>query len=115
MKKFLLSALFSTLFITACTPYHQQVQQGNIITSSMMAKLQPGMTKEQVAYILGSPDIKNPWNSNEWYYVYTNKEDGKPLVRNHLRLEFSNDKLSHIEGTYAPPAQLQYTVVQTQQ
>lgn len=107
------SILGLVLILTACTPYHQQIQQGNIITSEMMAKLSPHMTKEQVAYVLGTPDIQNPWNSNEWYYVYTNKEDGKTLVRNHLKLDFTDDKLTHIEGTYAPPSELQYTTVET--
>lgn len=97
---------------TSCTPYQQQVQQGNIITQAMMDKIKPEMTKQQVAYVLGTPNIKNPFDQNQWVYFYSNKEDGKTLVQNHLVLDFVNNKLSHISGTYAPPAQLQYTTYQ---
>ena len=117
-KKFLSSGLISGLLatglvLTSCTPYQQQVQQGNIITQGMMDKIKPEMTKQQVAYVLGTPNIKNPFDQSQWIYFYSNKEDGKTLVQNHLVLDFVNNKLSHISGTYAPPAELQYTSYQT--
>ena len=107
-----LTLSLSLLSLGACTPYQQQIQQGNIISTDMINKLTPNMTKEQVAYLLGTPDIQNPWNSDQWYYVYTNKEEGQSLVKHRLVLDFKDDKLSHIEGNYAPPSPLQYTVVE---
>jgi len=112
-KTLLLSGFLATgLILSSCTPYQQQVQQGNIITQAMMDKIKPEMTKQQVAYVLGTPNIKNPFEQNQWIYFYSNKEDGKTLVQNHLVLDFVNNKLSHISGTYAPPAELQYTSYQ---
>jgi len=112
---FILLALLLGSMLSRCMPYQQQIQQGNIITPAMMASLKPGLDKEQVAYLLGTPDIKNPWNQDEWYYVYTNKEDSKPLVEHQLKLIFdTHQKLIKIEGTYAPPSPLQYTTVTTE-
>lgn len=113
MKKPLLTALLlGTLSLSGCAlfqPYHQQIQQGNIITPKMIAELKPGMTQTQVKYILGTPDIQDPWTTSTWFYVYTNRQDGRPVVQNKLIVHFDKaGKLVNIEGTYPPPAQLQY-------
>lgn len=66
------------------------------------------MTKAQVRYLLGSPDINDPWNANKWYYLYANHQQGLPPVSNRLILTFSNNKLAHVTGNYPPPAALRY-------
>ena len=35
----------------------------------MLAKLEPGLTKAQVSYIMGTPSIKDPFNMNRWDYI----------------------------------------------
>lgn len=79
----------------------------------MIAQLKPGMTREQVKYVLGTQDVNDPWNSNAWYYTYSNKEDGLPLVKNRLAITFKDNKLSEISGTYPPPDNLQYKTYRT--
>src|SRR6266699_3658248 len=48
-------------FLAACglapslTPYRMEIQQGNYITQEMVAQLKPGLTRDQVRFVLGTP------------------------------------------------------------
>ena len=42
--------------------YRITVQQGNVITQEMVDQLKPGMTRSQVAYIMGEPILRNTFN-----------------------------------------------------
>tara|TARA_B100001027_G_scaffold216808_1_gene194459 strand:- start:1486 stop:1752 length:267 start_codon:yes stop_codon:yes gene_type:complete len=35
----------------------------------MLGKLEVGLTKAQVRYIMGTPSIKDPFNKNRWDYI----------------------------------------------
>jgi outer membrane protein assembly factor BamE len=106
----LLAIACLSLGLSGCflRPYMVPIQQGQIISSQEVDKLKPGMSKQQVEYILGSPMINNPYDPNTWYYVYTLEQDYLPRAQNKLILHFSNDKLDSISGDYPPPSQLQY-------
>ena len=41
--------------VPGITPYRMVIQQGNFISQEMVAQLKPGMTREQVRFILGTP------------------------------------------------------------
>tara|TARA_B100000035_G_scaffold105364_1_gene89379 strand:+ start:445 stop:819 length:375 start_codon:yes stop_codon:yes gene_type:complete len=56
-------------FSCASNFYQVPVSQGNIISVSMLAKLEPGLTKAQVRYIMGTPSIKDPFDMNRWDYI----------------------------------------------
>ncbi|MDF2940994.1 MAG: Small protein [Gammaproteobacteria bacterium] len=100
------------LALTGCAlfrPYQMQIQQGSTITTAMIQKLKPGMTEQQVEYILGTPNLKDPTMPNNWYYIYTNEENHLPMASNKLVITFQNGKLSQIAGDYPPPASIQYS------
>lgn len=89
---------------TLITPYTPPVQQGKIIQKNIMQKIKPGMTKAQIQYLLGSPDIQSPLDHNQWYYVYTfQRTIHPPREERKLILSFENDKLASISGDYPPP------------
>ena len=100
------------LFLAACsstsftsylpTPYKLDIQQGNVITQDMMAKLKPGMTKSQVRFILGSPPITDMFHTNRWDYVYILKAGGKVKEERKLTLFFDNDQLTRVAGDVVP-------------
>lgn len=50
--------------------YKRDIPQGNLVTQSMVEQLQPGMTQEQVTYVMGRPLLEAPFDSREWDYVY---------------------------------------------
>ncbi len=78
------------------------VQQGNVITQEMIDKLKPGMTRTQVAYIMGEPVVRNTFNDKRWDYVYSLENPGFYEVSSMVSLFFENDRLSHFAGDLAP-------------
>lgn len=106
----LLVALSIALAGCIIKPYQVPVQQGAVISNQMIAQLKPGMSKAQVKYILGSPNVIDPYNSNVWYYVYTIQQNHLPRSEKKVIVTFDKQgKLTSIEGDYAPPSQIQYT------
>ncbi len=52
------------------TPYRVNQQQGNFISAEMLNRLQPGMTKEQVRFALGTPLLMDMFHANRWDYPF---------------------------------------------
>ena len=78
------------------------VQQGNVITQQMVDKLKPGMTRSQVAYIMGEPVVRNTFDDTRWDYVYTLENPGRYELNSTMSLFFYNNKLSHFAGDLVP-------------
>lgn len=55
--------------------YRPNIQQGNVVDQKNIAQLKPGMTRDQVRYVLGTPLLQDPFHSSRWDYVYR-FEDG---------------------------------------
>ena len=102
------AAVAVAMIVTSCAlprVYKVTVQQGNVITQKMVDSLKPGMTREQVAYVMGEPVIKNPFDQDRWDYVYTLRVPG--VVNDHMKLSlyFTDGLLSHFVGDLAPSDQ----------
>lgn len=82
--------------------YRLTVQQGNVITQEMVDALKPGMTPEQVAFIMGEPVIRNPFDASRWDYVYTLRVPGYVDDKVKLSLFFSDGALTHFSGDFKP-------------
>lgn len=74
-KNFLL--VIAALLLGACssvprivTEYKIDVQQGNVLTQEMVAQLRPGLTRDQVRFILGTPMLVDMFHADRWDYVY---------------------------------------------
>ena len=95
-------------FIAACagipdvssrlTPYRIDVRQGNYFTQEMLAQLQPGQTKDQVRFILGTPLIADIFHAERWDYVYYLKPGHGEAQERHMTVFFSNGKLTRVSG-----------------
>jgi outer membrane protein assembly factor BamE len=78
------------------------VQQGNVITQDMIDQLKPGMTRGQVAYIMGDPVFRNAFNDNRWDYIYSIEVPGYYEDKKMVSLFFENDLLAYFTGDYTP-------------
>ena len=56
--------------LTGCV-YKVRVYQGWITDPGDIEKVEAGMTREQVAYLLGTPTVRDPFHSDRWDYVLT--------------------------------------------
>lgn len=83
--------------------YKVAIQQGNVITQDMVDKLKPGMTRRQVAFVMGEPVIQDPFDDTKWVYLYSIDVPGVFNQESRLILFFDeNDLLTVISGDYAP-------------
>ncbi|MEQ8484788.1 MAG: outer membrane protein assembly factor BamE [Marinovum algicola] len=78
------------------------VQQGNVITQDMVNRLRPGMTRSQVAFVMGEPVFRNAFDDNRWDYLYTLEIPGYYEEQKRMSLYFENDVLAYFTGDYAP-------------
>jgi outer membrane protein assembly factor BamE len=80
-------------------PYKMEIQQGNFVTQDMVSRLKPGMTKDQVRFILGTPLVTDIFHAERWDYVYTRvPEGGGAMEQRRLAVFFDAGKLSRLEG-----------------
>ena len=85
--------------------YKVAIQQGNVITQDMVDKLKPGMTRRQVAFVMGEPVLRDPFDDTRWVYLYSINVPGVFTEESRLILAFDeDDRLATISGDYAPNA-----------
>jgi outer membrane protein assembly factor BamE len=109
IKKILIPTLFATLLqgcgnipvLPFLKPYKIDIQQGNYVTQEMIAKLQPGMTRSQVRFALGTPLIVDPFRTDRWDYAYTLAKGGVLTEQRTVTVIFKGDALDRIEGDVA--------------
>ena len=100
MTRNLLIALLTTLILsTGCQLiYKQNVQQGNAHEQEDLDQVELGMTKKQVAYLLGTPAINDPFHQDRWDYIsMLSRRGGEPVSRL-VTLRFENGVLVEAIG-----------------
>ncbi|GAB6196675.1 outer membrane protein assembly factor BamE [Lysobacter xanthus] len=103
MRK-LLPVLVAALLTTGCgIVYHQPVYQGNLLEKSAVDQLQAGMDKQQVALLLGTPSVADPYHQDRWDYVATQRVGRVAKTeKKNLTVFFEGDKVVRWEGDYFP-------------
>ncbi len=113
MQKLLISLLcVASLLIGGCSTnkipgvYRPDIQQGNVVTQEMVDKLRPGMTRQQVQYIMGTPLLVDVFHQDRWDYLYSMEADGNDRQQERISIFFEDDRLVRIAGDFRPmPAQ----------
>ena len=82
--------------------YKLSVQQGNVITQEMVDRLEPGMTRNQVEYVMGRPVLYDPFDDDQWVYLYTLEVPDVFIQAFKMVLIFEEDTLVSITGDYVP-------------
>lgn len=63
-------------------PYRPDIQQGNVVTQDMVEQLRPGMTAEQVHFLLGTPMLQDIFHQDRWDYpYYLQRGNGRTQLR----------------------------------
>jgi outer membrane protein assembly factor BamE len=82
--------------------YRIDIQQGTVITQEMEAQLHPGMTREQVRFVLGTPALVDPFHANRWEYTYRMQPGRGDPIERRFTVYFDADKLARYEGDPLP-------------
>jgi len=95
----LLAACSSSPDITSMlSPYRVDVRQGNYVDQAMVAKLRPGMTRDQVRFVLGTPLVADMFHVDRWDYVYRFQPGRGEVQLRRLVVFFVDDKLARVGG-----------------
>lgn len=70
--------------------YKRDIPQGNLVTQEMVGQLQPGMTQEQVVYVMGRPLLEAPFDARQWDYVYRLDKAYGGIEQRRVTLTFDN-------------------------
>jgi outer membrane protein assembly factor BamE len=83
----------------ALSVYRMEIQQGNYLTQEMVSQLQPGMTRDQVRFVLGTSLLTDIFHENRWDYVYRRQRaNSREVEERRLSVFFENDRLVRVEG-----------------
>jgi outer membrane protein assembly factor BamE len=97
-----ISACSSSYVPNVLRPYRPDVQQGNIVTKDMVEQLRPGMTRDQVRFLLGTPMLTDIFHQDRWDYTYyLRRKSGETQIRK-LFIVFAEGKLSRYESDAMP-------------
>ena len=86
----------------AITPYKVEVVQGNFVSREQVQALQPGMSRQQVREILGTPLVTSVFHGDRWEYVFTIKRQGVQEQARKLTVFFDGERFSRTEGDEMP-------------
>lgn len=82
--------------------YKIDIEQGNLVTQDMIEQLQPGMSRRQVRFIMGSPLVEDTFQPDRWDYPYVIR-NGPDIIREaQVRIFFEGDGLKTVTGDYLP-------------
>jgi outer membrane protein assembly factor BamE len=102
MRKALVLILAAALSSGCMFIHHQPVFQGNLLEKQNVEQLHPGMTQAQVIALLGTPPVADPFHTERWDYVATERRGHGDTEIKDLTLWFDGDTLNRMEGSYFP-------------
>ena len=95
-------------------PFRIEIQQGNFVSQEMVSQLKPGMSKDQVRFILGTPLITDSFHAERWDYVFRRQRvNSSELEQRKIAVFFEDGKLRRIEGDVTPAANADAAGVRT--
>lgn len=100
--------LLPLLLLAACSgmpdvtstfsPYRIDVRQGNFVSQEMVAQLKPGMTRDQVRFVLGTPLVADIFHAERWDYVYRFQPGKGEVQQRRFTVYFEDGKLARVAG-----------------
>jgi outer membrane protein assembly factor BamE len=84
------------------TPYRVEVVQGNFVSREQVDALKPGMSRQQVRELLGTPLVTSLFHADRWDYVFTLKRQGVEPQQRRLTVFFRGDQMARFEGDTMP-------------
>ncbi|HZR67927.1 MAG TPA: outer membrane protein assembly factor BamE [Burkholderiales bacterium] len=104
------TVLLLPLVLAGCgwlSPHRIEIQQGNYVTQDLVSQLKPGMTRDQVRYLLGTPLVSDIFHADRWEYVFRRQRaDSSKVEHGRLSVFFVDNKLERVDAEAVPPPPL---------
>jgi len=95
--------LLAAVLVSGCNfIYRQPVFQGNLLEKNNVDQLKPGMTRDQVVALLGTPPLADPFHKDRWDYAATERRDHEDTQVKNLTIWFEGNTVARMEGEYFP-------------
>jgi outer membrane protein assembly factor BamE (lipoprotein component of BamABCDE complex) len=97
-SSFRLLALALAAFCLGACIYKIDIQQGNLLKDTDIERVQVGMTRSQVQFLLGTPMVADSFHRDRWDYAYYMKYGRtNDTLRRWLVVYFENERVARIE------------------
>ena len=100
------AALTLALFLlnAAGCVYRIDIQQGNFLEEETVDQVEPGWTRSQVRFLLGTPMLSDSFHADRWDYLYYFKKGrSRRIDRQHFIVFFDGDVVQRVVKE-TPPA-----------
>jgi outer membrane protein assembly factor BamE len=84
------------------TPYRVEVVQGNVVTREQIAAVKPGMPRNRVRDVLGSPLLADAFHAQRWDYVFVIRRQGTEPQQRSVVVLFENDVVKSVQAPDLP-------------
>ena len=84
------------------TPYQIDVVQGNVITREQVEQLRPGLARQSVRDLLGTPLLQSLFHAERWDYVFSFRRKGEAPQLRRLSVFFKDDLLERFDADPMP-------------
>lgn len=88
--------------VGSISPYRVEIVQGNFVSREQVEALRPGMTRQQVREVLGTPLMTSVFHADRWDYVFTLKRQGVEPQARKLTVYFKGNTMERFEGDTMP-------------
>lgn len=97
-----LSNTMSDGITSVITPYRVEIVQGNVVTREQAALVKPGMSRNQVRDVLGSPLLADPFHAQRWDYVFVLRRPGTEPQQRSVVVLFEGEVVKSIDAPELP-------------
>ncbi len=84
------------------TPYQIDLVQGNVITREQVDLLKPGLPRQSVSDLLGTPLLQSVFHADRWDYVFSFRHKGEQPQLRKLTVHFKDDVLERFDADPMP-------------
>jgi outer membrane protein assembly factor BamE len=88
--------------VAKINPYRIELIQGNVVTQEQLQIIRPGMSKNQIKEVLGTPLIVSLFHGDRWDYAFTIRRHGQPIQQRRLSVFFENDAMTRYDADPLP-------------
>jgi outer membrane protein assembly factor BamE len=83
-------------------PFRLDIAQGNYLTSDTVERVRPGMRRQDVRFVLGSPLLLDPFHPNRWDYIFRFQRGTGESVTRRVTIHFDGDRVERVEADALP-------------
>ena len=88
--------------------YKVEIVQGNVVTKEQAERVKPGMSRDQVRDILGSPMVASAFHADRWDYVFTIRRQGTAPQARQVVARFEGERLKALDLPADLPTEEQF-------